>query len=387
MSGSGTTAVEANLSGCAALGLDMNPLSVFLGLTKCELLSVQPEELRVAYSSARSLIADGKTHNGSQLSYLGTLPKEDQEYLKGWFDTKVLTDLDDVASAIRLVESTAARNLMWVSLSNILRSVSWQRRDDLRVRKEVRLDVEIHAKKQFLEEFGRSIRAVLGFLYQEGPVRNAFHRIEEGDARQCHKVWQRYSGNIDVVITSPPYATALPYLDTDRLSLCYLGLLCRREQRYRDQVMIGNREVTQRLRREYQAQFKFQGSELPLSVQRLISQIEDLNKGTAVGFRRTNLPALLSKYFFDMRDVLSGIREILKPGGIAFVVVGNNHTIAGGRRVEIQTAKLLSEIAQTLEFEALIPLSMDMLVSRDIFRRNAVSSEEILAFRKPKTQI
>ena len=87
-----------------------------------------------------------------------------------------------------------------------------------------------------------------------------------------------------------------------------------------------------------------------------------------------------------MRDVLSGIRRLLKPNGMAFVVVGNNHTIAGGKRVEIHTAKLLSEIAQTLGFDIRPSLSMDMLVSRDIFRKNAVSSEEILAFRNPAPQ-
>ena len=140
---------------------------------------------------------------------------------------------------------------MWVSLSNILRSVSWQKIDDLRVRKRVQLDVEIQSKKQFLDELGRSIRAVLGFLYQEGPVQTMPNSIQEGDARRCNEVWQSHAGNVDVVITSPPYATALPYLDTDRLSLSYLGLLSRGEQRSRDQNMIGNREVTERLRSDY----------------------------------------------------------------------------------------------------------------------------------------
>ena len=32
---------------------------------------------------------------------------------------------------------------MLLSLSNVIRSVSWQKNDDLRVRKELRLDVEI----------------------------------------------------------------------------------------------------------------------------------------------------------------------------------------------------------------------------------------------------
>lgn len=386
MSGSGTTAVEANLFGCTALGLDMNPLSVFLARTKCDLLGTKPEELLNAYRALLTVMLEGKGSNNSKLFYLATLPTEDQEYLRSWFHTKVLADLDDISTAIQTIEYVPARNLMWISLSNILRSVSWQKPDDLRVRKRVQLDVEIHSKKQFLDELGRSIRAVLGFLYQEGPVQTMPHSLQEGDARRCNEVWRSHAKNVDVVITSPPYATALPYLDTDRLSLSYLGLLSRGKQRSRDQRMIGNREVTERLRSEYMVQFESRGSALPDAVRKLIRRIESLNKDHDVGFRRRNLPALLSKYFFDMREVLSGIREILKPNGMAFVVVGNNHTIAGGQRVDIHTAGLLSEIAQTLGFDIRPSLSMDMLVSRDIFRKNAVSSEEILAFRKPTAQ-
>jgi site-specific DNA-methyltransferase (cytosine-N4-specific) len=186
-----------------------------------------------------------------------------------------------------------------------------------------------------------------------------------------------------VVITSPPYATALPYLDTDRLSLCYLGLLPRPEHRRRDHQMIGNREVTEGLRRAYLARFEKDGKLLPKAVATLVAKIERLNEGTGVGFRRKNLPALLSNYFFDMRDVLSGIFDILKPGGFAFVVVGNNHTIAGGQRIDIETANLLAETAKLLKFEVGHSIPMEMLVSRDIFKNNAMATEEILFLRKP----
>ncbi len=383
MSGSGTTVAEAKLLGCLGLGLDMNPLSVFIGNTKSELLSADPAKLKAAYIQVREAVLKPEERGQAALTYLTSLPKEDQEYLENWFDKDVLIGLDDIAQILGTVKYGPAKNLMWVALSNILRSVSWQKLEDLRVRRDVRLDIEIDPKKEFLEELARSIRAVLAFLYQNGPVENVEHSITHGDARRCGDVWEKYRGAVDVVITSPPYATALPYLDTDRLSLCYLGLLPRPEHRVRDQKMIGNREVTKRLREEYLARLEREGKELPSSVRKLIQKIEGLNKGTDAGFRRLNLPALLSKYFFDMRDVLSGIREALKPGGIAYVVVGNNHTIAGGERVDIWTTDLLTDIASGLDFKIREPISMDMLVSRDIFRKNAMTSESILVFQKP----
>jgi site-specific DNA-methyltransferase (cytosine-N4-specific) len=384
MSGSGTTAIEASLAGCEALGLDMNPLSVFLSRTKCALLSADPALLRSMYHEVRDSLLQAESRLPERLSYFRSLPAEDQRYLEDWFAQDVLASLDDIARRILDVEYQPARDLMWVSLSNILRSVSWQKDADLRVRKEIRLDVEIDPKRAFLEELGRSIRAVLAFLYQHPRTETPYRfSIEEGDARKCATTWEAYRGKVDAVITSPPYATALPYLDTDRLSLCYLGLLPRPEHRTRDQKMIGNREITERVKREQWSHYLENNSSFPPDVSALINNIEMLNQGTGAGFRRKNLPALLSKYFFDMREVLKGIYELLKPGGIAFVVVGNNHTVAGGQRVDICTAKLLSQIADTLNFEIAPSLPMEMLVSRDIFKKNAMESEEILAFRRP----
>lgn len=384
MSGSGTTVAEAKLMGCRGLGLDMNPLSVFIGNTKSELLSADPAMLKAAYVQVRETVLKPENRSQTELTYLSSLPKEDQEYLKNWFDNNVLIGLDDIAQTLETVKYSPAKNLMWVVLSNILRSVSWQKQEDLRVRKEVRLDIEIDPKKEFLEELARSIRAVLAFLYQNGPVEDIEYSITHGDARMCGDAWGKYKGSVDVVITSPPYATALPYLDTDRLSLCYLGLLPRPEHRAHDQKMIGNREVTERLRQEYLSRLQNEGKVLPSSVRKLIRKIERLNEGTDVGFRRRNLPALLSKYFFDMRDVMLGIHDSLKPGGMAYVVVGNNHTIAGGERVDIWTTDLLTDVASMLNFEIREPIAMDMLLSRDIFKKNAMTSESILVFQKPR---
>jgi site-specific DNA-methyltransferase (cytosine-N4-specific) len=361
----------------------MNPLSVFIGNTKCALLKANPAKLKQAYVNVREAILKPKGRDSSSLKYFSSLPQQDQEYLKNWFADEVLFGLDDIAETINLVKYKPARDLMWVSLSNILRSVSWQKDDDLRVRKEVRLDIEIDPKKEFLEELGRSIRAILAFLYQNGRLKKTEFKIENGDARKCANIWKHLKGKIDVVITSPPYATALPYLDTDRLSLCYLGLLPRPEHRVRDHMMIGNREVTEGLRRQYLTRLQEDKNNLPDSVHKLISKIDRNNRGTNAGFRRRNLPALLAKYFFDMREVLLGVHSALKPGGKAYFVVGNNHTIAGGERIDICTAELLSEIASMVQFQIHDPISMEMLVSRDIFKKNASESEKILIFQKP----
>ena len=383
MCGSGTTAVEAVLGEYQAIGLDMNPLSVLMARTKCALLSIKPEVLNSAYEKIRGQLMRPTGKRNSKLTYFASLPVPDQQYLTGWFSEQVLQDLDEVARAIQLSDERL-RDFFRLSLSNIIRSVSWQKDDDLRVRKELRLDAEIDPIREFLEELGRSVRVVLAFLYHNKEKRFGSFNIDEGDARDLATAWSNWTGKIDAIITSPPYATALPYLDTDRLSLCYLGLLPRPDHRHRDKHMIGNREISEKQRSTYWNLFETkQLPKLPKSVSALIQKVDTLNSKIEVGFRRRNLPTLLTKYFVDMQQVFEGMKTVLRPGSPAYVVIGNNHTIAGGQRVEIDTANLLVDIATAVGMKSERRIPMEMLVSRDIFKKNAVASEEILCFRTP----
>lgn len=380
--GSGTSAVETILAGRDAVGMDMNPLSVFMARTKCSILSVKVEDLERCYIDVRNRVLNGgNSAKAAQRRAVRELC--DAEYLAGWFDARVLAELEQIRSCI--VESSAGpiRDFFLLSLSNILRRVSWQKVDDLRIRKEVKSPDEIDPVKEFLEEVGRSVRLLLALLRQDRSSRLGKFDIREGDSRklphEC-KGWRK----MDVIITSPPYATALPYLDTDRLSLSFLGLLPRAQHRERDQAMIGNREITDRTRRDYWGLFNSSGNGLPCSVKKLISEIQKLNEDTDAGFRRLNLPSLLYKYFDDMRQVFVGMRKVLKARGSAFVVVGNNHTLAGGKRVEITTVRLLAEVAEAVGFEMVEEIPMEMLVSREIFKKNAIESESILHLRNPR---
>ena len=272
---------------------------------------------------------------------------------------------------------------MWLCLSNILRRVSWQKEADLRVRRELKKAGDLDPVKEFLAELDRSTKLMLAFLRQERHIPQRSASIKQGDSKQLASEWKSWIGKVDAVITSPPYATALPYLDTDRLSLCFLGLLDRSQHRDRDREMIGNREITDKTRRDLWQAFCDAQVALPSSVSTLVKKIYKLNEAADVGFRRRNLPSLLYKYFFDMGMVFEGMMRLLRPGANAFVVAGNNHTIAGGQRVEINTVEMLRELAEAQGFETVDQLNMEMLTSRDIFKKNAIESESILHFRKP----
>lgn len=388
MSGSGTTLVEGLLAGCDAIGFDMNPLSVFIGKTKCELLSTNPQKIIEAFEETVEKLNDAKNRmpEDDELKYFHSLPEVNQAYLVNWFSPRVLLQLDTIFQTINKFQtSVVVKNFLSVCFSNILRRVSWQKDTDLRVRREVKPDAEISVFEIYIEELKKSVKTVSALLYRLEAGKIGSFDLREGDACRIGQQWKQHAGRVDAVITSPPYATALPYLDTDRLSILYLGLLTRREQRSRDYQMIGNREVTEKMRRQFWENFQMTKQNFPASVVSLVEKINELNSAAAseAGFRRKNLPALLVKYFSDMTEALRGIYEILKPGAPAYVVIGNNHTIAGGEKIQIKTAELLSEIAETNGFEIGEPIAMEMLASREIFKKNAVASEMILCLRRP----
>ena len=385
MCGSGTTILESVLAGHPTIGIDLNPLSAFMSRTKVETLKIAPEELNREYKRIHNALLptrpDGKS---PKLTYFKSLPEHDQRYLSLWFAEHVLCDLDEIKQKIDKIENQEIRDFMLVALSNILRTVSYQKESDLRVRKEMKVDTDLDAIREFLEELGRSVRIVLAFLYQNQKLKLGNYQIFEGSALNIPLHWKKFIGKVDVIITSPPYATALPYLDTDRLSLIYLGLLTRSSQTNKNLEMIGNREISDRIRKELWDSYEENKSSLPKSIAKIVDLIENLNRNSDVGFRRKNLSALLGKYFLDMQKVLEGMYLALKSGSHAYVVVGNNHTIAGNKRIEIDTTTLLSHLAKSVGFTFLESLPMEMLVSRDIFRKNAVASEYILDLQKEK---
>jgi len=382
MCGSGTTLVETVLAGRRAFGLDMNPLSVFLSEVKCQALALDPRELIGTYETLTASLKK-PLRKRSPGGHFASLDASDQDYLEKWFAPHVLDELDYIRSAIDGLSLAPMRSLYTLSLSNILREVSWQKLDDLRVRKEVRRIETKDVLQRYLEETLRATKMVVAYNAQRGIKGLGVHEVHESDARLAVRALPKLKGRVDAVITSPPYATALPYLDTDRLSLIYLNLLPRSDHRTRDTLMIGNREVTGRKRQSYWDYYEENRQDLPKATCSMIDQIDSLNKQSdEVGFRRRNLSALLSKYFFDMKAVIEQQRELLADHGTMFMVIGNNRTTAGGVPVEIRTTDHLAKIAESVGFRLAGNLSMDMLVSRDIFRNNAMPSEQIITLQK-----
>ena len=226
MCGSGTTLVEARLSGQRSLGLDMNPLSVFMTDVKCQALEFELVTLKEASQRELKRRLSVPIWARRQFPKFESLSGTDQTYFKRWFSWQAITELEQIESAIGTLPSVELKNFYRLTMSNILRAISSQKDDDLRLRREEKELEAGQTIKLFVEEAARSTRTLMTFLAERGQSELGDYTVSEGDARKNNgEAFPEFTSQVDAVITSPPYATALPYIETDRLSLIYLQLL------------------------------------------------------------------------------------------------------------------------------------------------------------------
>lgn len=373
MCGSGTTPCEALAAGRNAIGADLNPLSVLITRVKASLPSEDPATFaetaeRYVEKFAFEAVSPEKIWQEGDLRYLGM-----------WFDPIAIEDIAAIVAEIRTIRKILYRDFFRVCLSNIIRSVSWQKDTDLRVRKEVLPYEPGTAISRFKDEAKSQIDRIYPYLCVLPKWKHqTFLDIRHGNAVNLAALFPEFAGKVDLLVTSPPYATALPYLDTDRLSLIVLGLLSRKQHKNAEAEMVGTREISERGRREAWEGYLRRKHELPSTVASLIDYIAEHNHSDDVGFRRRNLPALLGKYFLNMLDAMRSAHTLMKPGVHGYYVVGNNSTVVVDDKIVIPTDTFLFEIGAAAGWTCIESIPMELLVSRDIFKENRGSAETIL---------
>ena len=185
-------------------------------------------------------------------------------------------------------------------------------------------------------------------------------------------------------MTSPPFATALPYIDTDRLSLLAIMGISSKGRANLEEVLTGSREITVQEKRTVESQLLDKSAEdiLPSDVVNAIRGILDAQKSHEVGFRRANMPSLLWRYFMDMKENLLQVTNVLKSEAKAFYVVGDSRTSAGEEWIQIKTCqsiKLIGEMAGLRHVDTL-----NINVTKENFKniKNAITENQVIVFEK-----
>lgn len=329
MVGSGTTLVEAKLLGRNGIGYDIDPLACIISQVKCrELVDESIEETYNIIIDRFNTELKNDNKNQERIDNISLPAFLNRDY---WFDTDVSTSLAVLSSIISNLEiQDDLRDLFWVAFSSIiLTKVSVANARDI-----------IHSRhhyfkhtsapnviQKFSDKVRRMRKQMLEFrnLCQKLPQVDIV--VKQSDARKL----PLNDNSIDLVFTSPPYATALDYPRAHFLSVSWmqkrLGLDLE-QYKTNGATYIGSE------RGRIGKQFTLAEEIEPLSLTQ-----QTLMKLAESDIRQANL---IQRYFIDMHTVFEEISRVLKNGSTAIIVVCPSHI----RKIEIHTHKLFTEMAE-----------------------------------------
>lgn len=369
--GSGTTLVECAHAGFRGVGTDVNPLAAMVANAKVQALSTDPAGL---VSEAEDAVRAARRRSSSPPSN-GARGK----YLHRWFEPAMLGRLEALRAQIQRRDASTIEILLAVA-SNLLREFSLQEPADLRIRRRISSASDRDPYDVFLEQT-RSLAANVAVVQRHiGPLLPAVVAHQSDTRSFAAGVERSLRGRFHAAITSPPYAMALPYIDTQRLSLVWLGLVDPCTLPSLQAALIGSREFNGPPRGAWEQKLAGNRERLPAPLASLCRKLL-ATIGPGDGFRRQAVPALLYRYLVGMRDSFVAIRSLLRPGAPFFLIVGHNHTVLAGRRFEIDNPALLAQLGETTGFEPERREVLQTYQRYGLHQRNAIGREELLTLR------
>lgn len=362
MMGSGTTLVEALLTGRRAIGCDIDPLALLLTKTKItplDLKTVTQQGYEILNQVRRRLDAkptDLQTELNARWNSATT------KFIQSWFAPETQLELIALIDEIAKLNDPDVRDFFKLALSAIIITKSGgvslaldlahtrphlaklvidqngTLRDPLMKAVQSLTSNPRHIKKlrSALPEFAKRVARNLDGLEVIAPVSGqceipglGFSRpkryeslVVAGDSQQLPLP----QDSIDLIITSPPYASnAIDYMRAHKFSLVWFGYdiqeLSRRRGNY-----IGGESSTQ-----------IRYVQLPPTAHKVIS---------AISAQSPKKGLVMHRYYSEMTRTFSEMFRVLRPGKAALVVVGNS-IISG---ISTDTPQCLAEIGEALGF-------------------------------------
>lgn len=334
MAGSGTTVVEARLHGRNAIGYDIDALACLIAKVKARKIDDNSIDnaTDLVLKHARNDIDALKKENASQEILTRATPPYFHN-IDYWFSPAVKQALAVLLYHIDQTRmSQDVREFLWVAFSAIiLTKVSVANARDIihsrhhyyehKIVPDVIEKFELRVKKmrRQMDEYRQ--------LCTQKPPTSII--VEKGDARQLHLE----NESIDLVFTSPPYATALDYPRAHFLAVAWLQqALGTTLEEYKSggQTYIGSERGSIQETTILEEQI----SDIRLA-RSTIEKIAEIDPQKA---------KLIQRYFNDMYLTLNEIYRVLKPNRTAVIVICPSHI----RKIEVPTHRVFTEMGNNI---------------------------------------
>jgi hypothetical protein len=361
----------------------MNPLAAKIARAKVAILGLNPDVVREVVATVRQLAANPPSQFPQVLDQIG---EDCREEVMRWFPSPVIFKLNWLMHQIRRASAGILLDFLEVVLSSIVRDVSNQEPTDLRIRYRAVDIKDADVLGLFLLRLNEQFERIEKFWTVRGNAPHPFLPAVaiEGDNRSAktYKTLGLKAGQVDAILTSPPYGTALPYIDTDRLSLLLLLGMSSSRRRPIEANLIGSREIGVPERRQFEQ--ASQWSNLPKGSQSFLKVMsKSVEADESAGFRKRNSPALFARYLHDMAATIEQGRTFLRSGGEIMMVIGDNYTTIGGNKIRIPCTDLIEEIAIEAGFDPVERIDISVTTENLKHIKNAILENVVLRLRAP----
>jgi len=310
--GCGTTLVESKVHGRDSVGVDINPVAQLI--TKAKINAIKPilltrriEKYKLAVQSF-----DGK------VNYAG-LQHTRIDY---WFRQKEKNEIAFLYGVINTFKEVEFKNFFLCALSNILKNCSrWlQRGTKPQIDPDKIIADPFKAMELQLKKMLKKNNDYYTQLQSDNNL-NVKCNIKLADARHT----KIKGGSIGAIITSPPYVTSYEYADIHQLTAYwyeYISDICAFRKDFIGTFYSNNKNLITK----------------SSIAQKIVNELNIVD---------TRLAGEVANYFNNMYEVAKEMKRILKPNGVACLVVGNTTM----KNVKINSAEAFAEMLLLLEFE------------------------------------
>ena len=391
--GSGGVLVEARLQGCNSVGIDINPLAKLLAEVKSnpidplhlqEIWREVREDIHNAKSEIRfkKLIESVKKYNFSLycketlasfienkkenprvegvvkilqngISSLGFfLPELDTNFLY-WFKPQTILELSLIKHKIDKIEDEEIRKFFYVCFSKLVREVSGTRKGEFKLYR-MPLAKWVKFLPNSFQEFEKIVEtniAKMGEYYElckQKKVFDVFSNVFLADTRKIltdkfpKEGKELLLGNVDLIVTSPPYGdsrTTVAYGQFSRYSLLWLGFSKEETLEIDKMSLGGNRKNSKSTELHSQ------------TLRKIIQKVEKKSKSRARDIKL---------FFIDLFECLKSLSHVMKVGGHACFVLGNRTV----KNVKIPTDRILAELGEDVGFKHLTTFERKIVTKR-----------------------
>ena len=258
------------------------------------------------------------------------------QFVRFWFDKEAQGQLASLSREIRRVEEQRIREALWCSFSRLIiakQSGASLARDLSHSRPHRAFE---RAPAMPFSKFLTTVeRVASNSLDLSASVSSPDANVFQGDARSLPIPDE----SVDLVVTSPPYLNAIDYMRTSKFSLIWMGYTVGELRRLRS-TMVGAEGAKNTRAGEIELAI--------LSQLRLRPRLQDRQE------------AILGRYISDMLLAIEQVGRVLKSGGRAVYVVGEN-TIGG---TFVPNALLAEKVAELVGLKLIDRSKRDLPANR-----------------------